>query len=82
MTEGVEHPGGGDQGEPGDKSGLEDLGEIGNEDANPDANPVQDRSATIRFTYNIGMYPLSITVIYFMLSKIAIVQLSSYISIR
>ena len=76
MTEGVEHPGGGDQGEPGDKSGLEDLGEIGNEDANPDANPVQDRSATIRFTYNIGN-----TVIYFMLSKIAIVQLS-YISKR
>ena len=45
MTEGVEHPGGGDQGEPGDKSGLED------------ANPVQDRSATIRFTYNIGIVP-------------------------
>ena len=50
MTEGVEHPGGGDQGEPGDKRGLEDLGEKGIEDANPDANPVQDRSATIRFT--------------------------------
>ena len=57
MTEGVEHPGGGDQGEPGDKRGLEDLGGKVNEDANPDANPVQDRSATIRFTYNFGMYP-------------------------
>ncbi|XP_023328220.1 uncharacterized protein LOC111701257 [Eurytemora carolleeae] len=48
VTEGVEHPGGEDQGEPGDKRGLEDLGGKVNEDANPDANPVQDRSATIR----------------------------------